>query len=369
MSRIYTNQLIGVRQDVVDEIMLLNPYQIPLISALGLGGSNDTDIATSTKHEWFEDQLFDTKAKATATATAADVAITVDSVEPFRVNLVIRHNDELMLVTAVDSNAKKITVTRGISSTSTGAIAAGDILEAMFVSGTEGADAREGRYKARIPVSNITQIFDDTVDVSGTAEAVQQYGIDDLYESEKQKKQLELALQLEKAIVSGVEFNDGNGTRMMRGIRSFIQSNVIDAAGADLTLDMINDLAQNIYTVGGFKDGGKYAILVGAHQKRVITNLLNEKLIIQRTDEVRGNTVKTIVTDFGEFDIMLGINMNSDELMISDLNRMRILPLRNRGFGHTYLGKKGDSTQGQVLGEYTLEFRQEKAHGRIKGLK
>lgn len=369
MSRIYTSQLIGVRQDVVDEILLLNPYQIPIISALGLGGSNDTDIATSTKHEWFEDQLFDTKAAVTVAALATDTSITVDSVEPFRANLVVRHNDELMLVSAVDTVNKKITVTRGISSTTPGAIAVGDILEAMFVYGTEGADARDGRYKARTACSNITQIFDDTVDITGTAEAVQQYGIDDLYESEKQKKQLELALQLEKAIISGVQFNDGNGTRMMKGIRSFIQSNVIDAANADLNLDMINDLAQNIYTVGGFKDGGNYTILVGAHQKRVITNLLSDKLLLQRTDDVRGNTVKTIVTDFGEFSITLDINLNPDELMITDVNRMRILPLRGRGFGHTYLGKKGDSTQGQVLGEYTLEFRQEKAHGRLKGLK
>ena len=274
-----------------------------------------------------------------------------------------------MLVSAVDTINNKITVTRGFASTTPGAIAAGDILEAMFVYGVEGADARDGRYKARVPVSNITQIFDDTVDITGTAEAVQQYGMDDLYESEKQKKQLELALQLEKAVISGIQFNDGVSTRMMRGIRSFIQTNVVDAGNTDLSLDMINDLAQSIYQVGGFKDGGNYTVLVGAHQKRVISNLLSDKLLLQRTDDVRGNTVKTIVTDFGEFDITLDINLNPDELIISDLNRMRILPLRGRGFGHTYLGKKGDSTQGQVLGEYTFEFKQEKAHGRLKGLK
>jgi hypothetical protein len=368
MARIYTNELIGVRQCVDDEILLLNPYQIPLISLLGLGGSNDTDIAISTKHEWFEDQLFDTKAVVTTAAAATDTQIVVASLEPFRPNLVIKHNDELMLVTAVDTTTNKITVTRGLSSTTPGAIAAGDILEAMFVYGTEGSDARDGRYKARVPVSNITQIFDDTVDITGTAEAVQQYGMDDLYESEKQKKQLELALQLEKAIISGLPFNDGN-TRMMRGIRNFIQTNVVDAGGADLSLDMINDLAQSIYQVGGFKDGGNYTVMVGAHQKRVISNLLSDKLLLQRTDDVRGNTVKTIVTDFGEFDITLDINLDPDELIITDVNRMRILPLRGRGFGHTYLGKKGDSTQGQVLGEYTFEFKQEKAHGRLKGLK
>ena len=95
MPRIYTSELIGVRQDVVDEILLLNPYQIPIISALGLGGSNDTDVAISTKHEWFEDQLFDTKAAVTSAAAVTDTQIAVANMEPFRVNLVIKHSDNL----------------------------------------------------------------------------------------------------------------------------------------------------------------------------------------------------------------------------------------------------------------------------------
>jgi hypothetical protein len=32
------------------------------------------------------------------------------------------------------------------------------------------------------------------------------------------------------------------------------------------------------------------------------------------------------------------------------------------------MGEQGDYTRGIVVGEYTLEFRQEKAHARIKGL-
>jgi hypothetical protein len=364
MAKIYTSDLIGKRQDIVDEIMLLNPYQIPLISALGITGGE----VVNTIHEWYEDQLFDTKSTVSVAASNSDTTITVASVEAFRSNQVVKIGDELILITAVNTSTKVLTVTRGYGSTTATAIAQGATIEVMFVLGEEGADARESRYKPRVTVQNVTQIFDDSIKVTGTAEAVQQYGIDDLYESEKQKKQLELALQLEKAIINGIKYNDTGTTRMMKGIRSFITTNVIDAASATLTIDMINDAAQAIYSIGGFKEGGNYNILVPAKQKRVLSKLLADKIALTRQDTTRGQVVTNILTDFGEFGVTLSDNLKPDEIILTDMNRMKIMPLRTRGFAHTFMGKTGDSTVGQIVGEYTLEFRQEKAHARIKGL-
>ncbi|WP_176526295.1 SU10 major capsid protein, partial [Bacillus cereus] len=109
----------------------------------------------------------------------------------------------------------------------------GDVIEAMFVEGVEGADARDARYKPRKRVSNITQIFDESVELTGTAMAVAQLGVDNEYEKEKQKKQVELALQLEKAVINGIRYEQGQ-KRMMRGIRSFIESNVQNVGGLKL---------------------------------------------------------------------------------------------------------------------------------------
>jgi hypothetical protein len=248
------------------------------------------------------------------------------------------------------------------------AVAVNDVVEVMFVEGVEGADAREARYKQRTPAKNYTQIFDDTILISGTAEAVSQFGIDNAYETEKQKKQMEMALQLEKAIINGIPMNNGM-RRMMGGVRNFIKTNVADASGSPLTdLEMVNDLAQEIYNAGGFKTGGRYVIIVPAKQKRAISKLTDQKILIQRDDNVRGTVVDTIITDFGQFGIQLNDNLKSDELILADANRMAIKALTGRDFFHTYMGKTGDSTKGQLVGEYTLEFIQEKAHGRIKNL-
>jgi Family of unknown function (DUF5309) len=362
MSKIYNKDLIGVKQSVVDEILLLNPHQTPLISLLGFG-----DAVTQVEHAWFEDEMVAYESTVNGAKTNSDTSIVVADAEPFRANQVVKIGEELLLVTAVDAVTKTLTVVRGYAGTTAAAIADGAKIEVMFVEGQEGRDARDARFKARKRVSNLTQIFDDTIEISGTAQAVTQYGVSDLYEYEKQKKQLELALQLEKAAINGIYFDNGN-IRQMKGIRSFIQTNVTNASGAQLNDTMINDAAQAIYEKGGFASGGNYVIMVPAKQKRAISQFNSSEIRLERQDNGRGSVADYFVSDFGRFEIVLNNNLGADELFIVDTNRIAIRPLQDRAFFHKYMGEQGDYTRGILVGEYTLELRQEKAHARIKGL-
>ncbi|MFS0841161.1 DUF5309 family protein [Paenibacillus sp. 1P03SA] len=361
MTKIYDNSLIGKKQSVIDEILLLNPHQTPLISMLGIGPA-----VTQTTHQWFEDEMFSDETTVNGAKLVSDTAIVVADAEPFRSGHVIKIGDELMYVSAVNAGTKTLTVTRGYAGTTAAAVTDGAKVEVMFVEGTEGADARSARYKARVPRSNNTQIFDDSIEISGTAEAVTQYGISDLYEYEKQKKQLELVLQLEKALIGGVAYQNGQ-VRQMRGLRNFITTNVSNAVGA-LTGNHINDAAQAIYEKGGFATGGDYAIMVGAKQKRALSALDVNKIQLTREENTRGQVVDKFITDFGAFEIALNNNLAPDELFIVDKNRAKIRPLNERDFFHKYLGEQGDYTRGILVGEYTFELKQEKAHARIKGL-
>lgn len=362
MPQIFDASLIGKRQSVVDEILLLNPHQTPMINLLGFGAP-----VTQTTHEWFEDEMFADESTVSGDKTSSDTSIVVADVEPFRAGHVIKIGEELLKVTAVDSGNKTLTVVRGYAGTTAAAIADGARVEVMFVEGVEGADARSARFKARARKYNKTQIFDDSIEISGTAQAVTQYGITDLYNYERQKKQLELALQLEKAVINGIEYENGQ-IRQMRGIRSFITANVDNANGNALSLEMINTLAQKVYDAGGFQTGGRYVLVVPAKQKRAISALREDKLQVTQAENVRGQVVDMIVTDFGQFEVVLNNNLSADELFLLDANRISIRPLNGREFFHKFMGEKGDYTVGMIVGEYTLEFRQEKAHGRIKGL-
>lgn len=363
MSKILSGELVGKRESVVDQILLLNEHQTPMLNLIGFSGP-----VTQVEHTHFEDEMYGDESTVAGAKVAADTTVTVADAEPFRPNQVVKIGEELLLVTAV--NGKDLTVTRGYAGTTAADIADGAKIEVQFVEGAEGNDAREARFKPRKRVSNYTQIFDETISITGTAAAVSNYGIDDIYEYEKAKKQLELALQLEKALINGVKYESPNGlTRQMAGIRSFIQTNVVNSGGADLTDAMINDAMQKQYEKGAFASGGNFKIIVGAKQKRAISNFEKSNIRLDRQDNGRGQVVDHFVSDFGAAEIVLNNNLAADELFIVDTNRLAIKPLQGREFAHEYLGKKGDYFEGMIVGEYTLEFKQEKAHARIKGLK
>lgn len=358
---ILQNQIVGKKESVTDELMLLNPHQTPMISLVGFG-----DSVSQVERQWFEDEMY--ADETTASADLTDVATTLKVADGsiFEAKHVVKVGEELMLVTAVNGN--DLTVTRGYAGTTAAAATTGAKVEFQFVEGVEGADARKARFKARKRVSNLTQIFDESISISGTAAATSEHGIDDLYEYEKQKKLLELALQLEKAVINGVKYESADGkVRQMGGIRQFIKTNVFNGGGA-LTLDKLGDAFQAIYEAGGFATGGNYKIIVGAKQKRALSAADADKVSITRQDNGRGQVVDHFLSDFGAAEILLNNNLAPDEVIIVDANRVEIKPLQGRDFSHTYMGAKGDYIEGQIVGEFTLEFHQEKAHARIKGL-
>jgi Family of unknown function (DUF5309) len=360
MVKIYNADLIGKKQSVVDEILLLNQHQTPLLNLLGFA-----EAVAQTSHQWFEDEMVNDETKVNGAVLVGGTSVVVVDGSIFRANDVVKIGEELLKVTAVSTNT--LTVVRGYAGTTAAAIADQAKVEFQFVEGVEGADARAARYKARAQKSNKTQIFDDTIELSGTAQAVTQYGISDLYEYEKQKKQLELALQLEKALINGVAYENGQ-VRQMAGVRSFIQTNVADASNAAVSANLLNDSLQGIYEKGGFASGGNFKIMVPAKQKRAISAIDNNKLYITQAENSRGQVVDQFVSDFGQFEIVLNNNLDAKELLIVDTNRMAIRPLATRDFFHRYMGEKGDYVTGTIVGEYTLEFKQEKAHARIKNL-
>lgn len=362
MAQFKTNMIVGKRESVVDEILLLNPHQTPMLNAVGFGAP-----VVQTTHYWLEDEMYGYQSVVNGAVDEAATDIVVADIEPFRVEQVVQVGDELMKVTDVNTGTNTITVIRGYADTEAAAIEDGATIEVLFVEGVEGADARAARHKPRVKVENITQIFDDTISISGSAEATSQYAISDLYNYEKAKKQLELALQLEKAVINGIKYENGD-VRQMQGMRQFIKTNVDDAGGAALDASIINNLAREIYEKGGFQGGSRHAIIVPAKQKQALSALDQDKIRLDRAENVRGQVVEWFVSDFGRFEIILNNNLRPDELFLVDLNRVAIRPLQTREFFHEFLGRVGDRTEGQIIGEYTLEFKQEKAHGRVTGL-
>lgn len=360
MAKQTTNLVVGKKESVVDEMLLLSPHQIPLLSLVGFG-----EPVYNTKHEWVEDEMFAYETRLTAAADNEATTLEVADGSIFRPQHVIQVDEEYMLVTAVSGNT--VTVSRAYLGSTAAAHGQGAVVEVLYNETEEGAKAREARANQRKLVENYTQIFEETIEVSGSLMAVAQYGVDDEYERQRLHKQSELALQLEKAMIAGPGVNNGL-KRYMKGIRNYIVSNVEDVSGGNVSVDVLNDALQKIYAAGGFKTVSNHVIMVPAKQKRAIAAISKDLVRHGVNDRIEGRVVDTFISDFGEFPIILNDNLKSSEIFIVDLNRIAVRPLGDRSFSHEYMGKQGDFIMGQLLGEYTLEFKQEKAHAKLINL-
>jgi len=357
---IYTSELIGKKLSVVDEMLLLQPHVIPMISLLGFGPETG-----NTNHEWNEDSMFGFQS-VLAAGMLSTGGCTVADGSMFRIGHVIRIDDEMCLVSNIATNV--LTITRGYAGTTAATHDSGAQVEICFTEGVEGANARAARYKQRVNKFNYTQIFDDTVEVTGTAQAIDQYGMDNLIETEKQKKVIELSLQLEKALINGQRYRAGN-TSQMGGLRYWLTSNVSNGSGNDISSRILNDMVQSVIDAGGFATGGNYKFVSSTMQKRKISTLNDGKLVIPRSDNVTGVNVNQILTDFGQFDVVTNANLRPDELYFIDINRMTVKPLKGRNWFFTYMGPSGDKTTGTLVGEFTFELLQQEAHARAFNLK
>ena len=73
-------------------------------------------------------------------------------------------------------------------------------------------------------------------------------------------------------------------------------------------------------------------------------------------------------SDFGVCRIIASRWMPQDAALLLDSSRINVLPLAGRSFHFKPLSSSGDYECGQLIGEYTLEMKNEAAHGLIKNL-
>lgn len=369
-------------EDVSDIVSIISPFETPLLDHLG----SPARAASSTIHEWIEDTLLpnsDTVNQASFTPNANDAtAITVTNAARFQVGDQIRPGNaaEVMLVTAI--NASVLTVVRRYGGTPASALSNGIKLTILGNAALEGADATPARFTNRVRKQNYTQIFASTVDVTGTMQAVRAHGVRDEVEYQKQERLRELLRDLENCVINGTapaSTPQGSTSvrRSMNGILRQLSTNAfqpgagsIPAGGGagnnELNEAVLNAAVRQIWeTSAGTVD----TIVVGGAQKRRINQFISaDSRVYAASDAKFRDVVSVYESDFGVCRVILSRWMPHDAVLLLDRGRTSVMPLAGRAFHYKPLATTGDSVSGQVLGEYTLELRNEAAHGVIRGL-
>jgi Family of unknown function (DUF5309) len=366
-------------EDVSDVVGIVSPHETPLLDALG----DPQRSAMSTHHEWLEDTLLPNKDTLAATPADPDVDATLEvaNVSAFRVGdqIRVRGGRELMLVTGLDAGNDTIDVVRGYGGTTAEDIAQDDVIDILGNAALEGAEADSARFTSRQRQGNWTQIFTKTVLVSGSDMAVRHHSIADELDYQKQERLRELLRDLENTVING-SAPDGavfdvqgsaSDRRTMNGILPHLAANLFEPgvggfpAGPGLDEAMLNQALRLIWENSA---GNVDLIVVNGSQKRKISDFTTSLQRYTPDEDVFRQTVGVYESDFGVQRVVLSRWVPADTVLLLDSNRLSVLPLSGRSFHYKPLAATGDFEKGELIGEYTVELRNEAAHGAIRGL-
>ncbi|MBN1392934.1 MAG: DUF5309 family protein [Sedimentisphaerales bacterium] len=362
-------------EDVSDLIGIISPYETPLLNILG----DPMREAISSHHEWLEDELLPNKDAvndSTFADPAADTSFVVDNGSRFRVGdqIQVEGSSELMFVTAISTNT--LTVVRGHAGTTAEDLADNQVINIIGNAALEGGDKPTARFTNRVRSGNYTQIFTESVEVSGTDVAANQLGVADEMDYQKQERLRELLRNLENTVINGgqVAANpQGSDTvrRTMKGIINHLSTNIFAVgdsgfpAGTGLTEAQLNYVLRKIWENS---NGNVDLIVVNGYQKRQINSFLADSRAYTPADETFKNMVGIYESDFGICRVVTTRWMPADAVLFLDSSRISVMPLRGRSFHFKPLASSGDYECGELIGEYTLELKNQAAHGLIKDL-
>ncbi len=367
-------------EDVSDIIGIVSPHETPLLDHLG----DAKRPAMSTVHEWIEDALVPNTGVISDTGiSGGDTSMGLADSSAFRAGDLIRFGTtgEVAMVLAVESGTDTISVTRGYGGTTQTTLVNGMPITIIGNAALEGAEAGAARFTGRTRKSNYCQIFSAGIEVSGSLQAARAYGVADEVDYQKQERMRELLRDLENTVINGVAPSanpQGSATvrRSMNGILRSISTNLFepgtgpipdgDGSGSDeLNESVLNAALKAIWDQSS---GTIDTIVCGGAQKRRINSFATGSRAYLPEDTVYRDLVSVYESDFGVCRVILSRWTPPGTILLLDSSRVSVMPLQGRSFHYQPLASTGDAISGQVVGEYTLEFKNENAHGVISGL-
>jgi len=243
----------------------------------------------------------------------------------------------------------------------------------------DGDDATHDAVAATTRESNRTQISDKVISISGTQEVVNKAGRKSEMAYQIAKKSKELKRDMETILTGKQNLLAGNSTtaRLTRCLESWITTNISHGATGSTSAGVVTDGTQRPLTEALMKtelqscwtEGGDPATLMtGAFNKGVISGFAG--LAPLRRETGGSNAQASIlgaadvyISDWGELKVVPNRFSRDRTLLILDMEMWAVAYLRP--FRVQPLSKTGDSERRQLIVEYSLEARNEKASGKV----
>ena len=342
-----------VVENIIDFSDILNEKKMPSTPLLNKIGILNEPVY-STTYQWYDEAFPILNTKLTATYNSGGETLTVASTAGILKDSVVKVDDVLYRVTAVPSSTT-LTVTLISATDADPDHASGAVVTIVSNSAVEGADYEDGHYNPTIERENVTQIFKDYVKISGTQDAVRNKVRGRVLAREIDNKMQRLRVMLERASWLGVKVKPTTnaGPRLMGGIDYFIvNSDGVVATTSTFSEANFKAFLKEIYDRrGSIAEAWMNAVTM---DKFIALNASSVRTD-QSADQV-GRNVNSFVSQYGETILNTSPDLPPNVIYVVDTANVKIRPLVNRQFQFEELAKTGDSTKGQLIGEYTLEF-------------
>ncbi len=245
----------------------------------------------------------------------------------------------------------------------------------------EGDDATTDTATATVRLGNYHQISDKVARVAGTQRAVDHAGRDDELDYQVMLKGKELKRDMETILLSnqGKAAGAPGTPRGVGAVLAWIFSNTSKGTngsdpssaggGASTRTDgsmraftevQLKTVLQAAWNNGGDPD----VIMVGGFNKQQFSTFTGRATPTEDTTTKKiVASVDAYVSDFGTLKVVPNRFMRARDVLVLQMDMWAIGKLPGRSMVSTVLAKTGDSDQRQILSEYTLEARNEKANG------
>ncbi len=357
---------------ITDYITLIDPADAPFVEAMGGldGGAKKFRFVNfpHTKVEWIEDTREPlavglNTAMNNSVTTAVLLAASANMVQVGQI-LLFADGAEQMWVSAVASDGVTLTVSRGYGGTTATAqvVANNTAIEILGIARLEGAESHGLGYTVRSTNYNHTQIMQREVKVSRSQNQISQYGIREEFDYQSNKAIPHLMRLIEKGVYKGTRSAGSSAApRSFGGLGTFVTNNAINSGSAAVTQAKFENALKAAYL-----DGGKPSkAFVSPSNMQVIKNFYDSAnfLRVDTKEKTVGMTIEKIITPYGTVDLIMDRWAPDATIYILDPEHVGFITYYP--FTSEPLAKTGDYQRGEVVGEFTLCVRMDKAHAVI----
>ena len=247
----------------------------------------------------------------------------------------------------------------------------------------EGDDATTDAVTVTVRTGNICQISDKVARVTGTQMAVDHAGRDNELSYQETLKGLELKRDMEYILVGtnqGKITGDTTTARQLGTILSWLKTNESTSGTAPATAGtnsrttgtqrafteaQLKTVLSAVWTSGGKPD----VITAGAFNKQAFSTFVGRATPMEDTKSKKiVATVDAYESDFGQLKVVANRFQSTRDVYILQMDMWALAFLNGRKMVSIPLARTGDSERRQILSEYTLVSRNEKASGIVADL-